>query len=263
MPVLFIGLLAVGAIYVYERGRGTSLFGASPTLITAPAQQVQLPPPPPLPLPNIRSLNTVSGPNAGQVAGSAVGTVAPLTGPAAPFVAAGAGLLSIFSKIFAGCGQSCIDASKVNQVFYAAMANLDALLGWGFIGCNTAAAVVQYWIGQAQGDFAQDAHGVAGWNLTQQTMQNKIAFYRAHPRGPGSGCQGGNPFPSDPSPYYVGGAQYPGLVGFPWAPAQKANFPLPPPAGSWYSDSLSQAAQLTTATLNNVGIYAGVVDTGD
>ena len=38
--------------------------------------------------------------------------LAPATGPAAPFVAAAAGLVGILGKLFSGCGQTCIQATQ-------------------------------------------------------------------------------------------------------------------------------------------------------
>lgn len=49
------------------------------------------------------------------------------TGPAAPFVAAGAGLVALFSKIFTGANPLEEDASKVEQCYEAAANNLGAI----------------------------------------------------------------------------------------------------------------------------------------
>lgn len=60
------------------------------------------------------------------VASSAASLLAlsPVTGPAAPFIAAAAGLVALFGNIFSGCGNTCIQATQyANQ----AGSQLDAL----------------------------------------------------------------------------------------------------------------------------------------
>src|SRR5207237_5114748 len=55
-------------------------------------------------------------------------------GPAAPFVAAGAAAVALFTHVFGGgCGHACIDAAKIEQIYEAAADNLLAVGKLGMI----------------------------------------------------------------------------------------------------------------------------------
>src|SRR5260370_32861951 len=64
--------------------------------------------------------NVVTGVGAGILAS------APLTGPAAPFVALGGAIVTLLGKfgVGTGCGDPCVKAAQVEQVFEAAADNL-------------------------------------------------------------------------------------------------------------------------------------------
>jgi len=58
-----------------------------------------------------------------------IAALAPATGPAAPFIAAAAGLVAFFGNLFQGCGQTCIQATNyANQ----AGSQLDTLMAQYF-----------------------------------------------------------------------------------------------------------------------------------
>jgi hypothetical protein len=226
-----------------------SLAGASTTSVNLGPAAVR-----PLIAPQSQTANVVASGLA-----SVATEIAPLTGPAAPFVAAGAGLASAFVNLFQGCGQSCINASKINQVFYATDQNIQSLLVRGFLTCDGVIQIFQYLLQQANGSFPGDTHGVAGLQLTIQTLNAAINSLSSHPRGAGSGCQGGTPFPNNQRDYYLRGALYAGLfpqwtAGFAKAPSQ---------GGSWYGDALDQADALTDAILAYFGYQPGMVVSSD
>jgi hypothetical protein len=54
---------------------------------------------------------------AGVAIGSTMMTLAPLTGPAAPFVAAAGAVISLLSNMFHGCGATCIQATEIANKF--------------------------------------------------------------------------------------------------------------------------------------------------
>lgn len=72
----------------------------------------QWPPPP-----HLRGLGANTSALIGSGVSVALATAAPFTGPAAPFVAAAAAIVPLVASLFAGCGQTCIEATNiVNQV---------------------------------------------------------------------------------------------------------------------------------------------------
>lgn len=165
------------------------------------------------------------------------------------------GLASLFIKLFQGCGQSCINASKINQVFYAVQENLGSLQIQHFLPFSDLVPMYRYLLQQAQGSFPGDTHGQAGLALSIQTLQAAISFAQAQVA---TANYGGYPLPTDLHDYYIRGPKYAGLQpqwagGFAKAPSQ---------GGSWYSDALDQADNLTDELLAYFGYQPGSVAPG-
>lgn len=90
-----------------------------PYVATSAARQMRVfyPPPYQALAPRLVRRPRGLGQTAGQMAGSLVTSLAPLTGPAAPFVALGGQLTSMFASFFSGCGQTCtLTSDKANQM---------------------------------------------------------------------------------------------------------------------------------------------------
>lgn len=83
-----------------------------------------------------------------QSAAAALAAAAPLSGPAAPFLAAGAALLSLLGAlgIGSGCGQTCVAATNVvNQAEPLLLANLQAYENGQITQAAAQAVYTQVW----------------------------------------------------------------------------------------------------------------------
>ena len=84
------------------------------------------------------------GQSAGQFL-SVAGSVAPFTGPAAPFVSLGVALTGLLMKVFSGCGQTCVLASnEANQVEQYLQKNLALYQASGHTHSEQAAALANF-----------------------------------------------------------------------------------------------------------------------
>lgn len=143
-------------------------------------------------------------------------------------------LISVFAKMFKGCGSQCINASKINKTFYAADTNILSLFDAGFISAAQVVQMMRQMLQAAQGDFGSDKHGVAGLQLTVTTLQAVINSKSSDSRGVLK------PWPANPHDYYLRGSMYQVR---PWTPKTPAQ------GGQWYSDALDQADQLTDSLI--------------
>jgi len=76
---------------------------------------------------------------------SVAGSVAPFTGPAAPFVSLGVALTGLLMKVFSGCGQTCVLASnEANQVEQYLQKNLALYQQSGHTQSEQAAALANF-----------------------------------------------------------------------------------------------------------------------
>ena len=186
-------------------------------------------------------------PRASGIVGSAGGTaaeilaLAPATGPAAPFVAAAAAVIALFTAFFGGgCGQACIDGAKVEQIYEAAAENILAVGKLGMIGRSAVLSALQLLTQAGQQHEAQllnrtgreDPHASAGaanlvrviGELEAEADQLSETPTRALDLSAARGA-------------YVSGS-------------------------GWYSDSLSAAAQWTDTYLSSIGPSLSVGGSG-
>lgn len=85
----------------------------------------------------------------GSIVSSGAGIVAtllassPATGPAAPFVAAAAGLVAIFTSVFKGANPLQVDASEIEQIYEALADDVYAVHKLGMISQSDAVSAMQ------------------------------------------------------------------------------------------------------------------------
>ena len=123
----------------------------------------------------------------GQEVGGSIMQIAPLTGPAAPFVALGGELVKIFSEFFGGgCGQACIQSAKLEQVPEAACDSLQAVAALGMLNqadyMTAIQQIINYGTQQLQNLLAKgDSRAQGGiTNLAKSTSGN-VAYGQTMP----------------------------------------------------------------------------------
>ena len=90
----------------------------------------------------LRGLGDVSPTGA---AASLLGSIAPFTGPAAPFVALGATLTGLFGQVFSGCGQTCtLTSDMANKMEGFLKQNLTLYQQSGHTQSEQAAALANF-----------------------------------------------------------------------------------------------------------------------
>lgn len=153
-------------------------------------------------------------------------SIAPATGPAAPFVLLAGALVELFSAFFGGgCGGACIAAAEREQIYEATADNILACAKAGLISGSGAAAAIQAMITageQAEAQLQTSQGKAGGVNLTKATA-GQVSAASAY----------GAP-----------------TVPFTLSACQALYIPLS--KSGWYQGSLAQAQQLSDQVLPQI-----------
>ena len=166
------------------------------------------------------------GTKVGAAVGGTIMSIAPATGPAAPFVLLAGALVELFSAFFGGgCGGACIAAAEREQIYEATADNILACAKAGLISGSGAAAAIQAMITageQAEAQLQTSQGKAGGVNLTKATA-GQVSAASAY----------GAP-----------------TVPFTLSACQALYIPLS--KSGWYQGSLAQAQQLSDQVLPQI-----------
>ncbi len=181
-------------------------------------------------LPTASGITAAGGGIAASLIGAKVFGAAAASGPLAPLVLAGTAVVALLLKFFGGgCGDACVDASKIEQIYEAAALDLEEVGKLGMISREEAAQGMQMFIRAGQQHEAQlnDEHAQEGAANLTKVIEQIIA------RSQSLSSEAKNPLDLDA--------------------ARAAYISTSKTLGKeWYPDSLSAAAEMASQYLSSL-----------